>query len=109
MKAQEQMPSLCADSFLSVLHVVSAYCVPRSGEMAQDRYEHVNTILQTLVQTMQPKCIQKPTLQSRAKDQKGDWEAARHGEGLVGVWRTEIRHQRTLESLLGLQPWASGH
>lgn len=109
-ESTETDASLCADSFLSVLHTVSAYCVPRKGKMTQDRKEYVNSILQTLTQTMQPKCIQKPTLQCRAKNQKGDWESVRHGEGLVEMWwRTEVRHQPTLESFLGLHPWARGH
>lgn len=42
MKAQEQMLPLQADIFLSVFHIVSAYSVPRNGEMAQDRDQHVS-------------------------------------------------------------------
>lgn len=47
--------------------------------------------MNSILQTMQPKGFQKPTLQGRVKDQEGDWEAVRHGAGLVGVWwRTEL-------------------
>lgn len=88
------MLPLSADIFLSVLHTVSTYSVPRNGEMAQDRYKNLNTQLfptKALNQTMQPKCTLETALQCREMGQKEHGEAVRcrRGPGETS-WRAGV-------------------
>ena len=73
MKAQEQMLPLRADIFLSVFHIVSTYSVPRNGEMAQDRDQHVSPWLFAL-KALEPDSVTQMPPESNAVTQRDGQE-----------------------------------